>query len=279
MANCSVEVVIVGHDVELRALRIAELLPERLAGVRGRWPKIQLGDADFAAWLAERIGGDVVELRLQDLFLCCACLRGDRAALHAFESEVLSQVPRWLERFDGASADEVQQALREKLLMGEHPHLLDYGGRGALDRWVRVAATRTTINRRRRAKPVRPDALDDLLASPDPEIDFVKLHDREVLRGVLRDAIRALPARELGLFRLHYLEGVSLNKLAELEHVHRATAARWLAGARAAVFERTHALLRERLKLSPEEGASLIRLVRSRLELSLRSALRDTPPA
>ncbi len=131
------------------------------------------------------------------------------------------------------------------------------------------------IGLQRRHKPVEADAVDELLAGPDPQIDFVKLHDREALRNVLREAVRSLSAHDLGLLRLHYLEGLSLEKLAELEHVHRATVARHLAAARAAALERVHALLRERLKLTPEEGASLLRLVRSRLDLSLRGALGD----
>ena len=55
--------------------------------------------------------------------------------------------------------------------------------------------------------------------------------------------------------------------------MHRATVVRWLAGARAAALERVYALLRERLKLSEKEGESLLRLMRSRLDLSLRGAL------
>ena len=253
-------------------------LRDRLAAARARWPRVQLDDADIHPHLAARAPGDdagLERLHLEDLFLACACLRGDRAALLALEAEVLSQVPRWLEGFEGVSADEVQQDLREKLLVGERPHLLDYSGRGALVRWVRVAATRAAIDRQRRNKPVDLDAVDELLAGPDPQIDFVKLHDREALREVLREAVRSLSPRDLGLLRLHYLEGLSLEKLAELERVHRATVARHLAAARAAALERVHALLRARLKLTPEEGESLLRLVRSRLDLSLRGALGD----
>jgi RNA polymerase sigma-70 factor (ECF subfamily) len=255
---------------------LESLLRERLAAARARFPAVKLDDEAFFEGLRARApkgADDLAALHTDDLFIALACARGDRAAIAELEASVLSQVPRWLGRFEGLGADEVQQELRQKLLIGQKPHLLDYGGRGALDRWIRVAATRCAIDLQRRQKPVEDDAVEQLLAGgPDPEIDFVKLHDREALRAVLRDAVRGLPPRDLSLLRLHYLEGLSLEKLAALERVHRATVARWLADARAAALQRVHELLRERLRLNEREGESLLRLVRSRLDLSLRGA-------
>jgi RNA polymerase sigma-70 factor (ECF subfamily) len=93
-----------------------------------------------------------------------------------------------------------------------------------------------------------------------------------VVIAVLRDAVNSLPSRYLRLLRQHYLEELSLDDLATLERVHRTTVARWLAVARANATERIHQLLQERLKSSREESDSLIRLLRSRLDLSLRGA-------
>jgi RNA polymerase sigma-70 factor (ECF subfamily) len=249
----------------------------RLSAARTRWPGIALDDAPFVAHLSQLAAGDagkLAGLHIDDLFLAWACSRGDRAALAELDGSVLSLVPRWVQGFEGVSADDVQQELRHKLLTGPAAHLLDYTGRGALDRWVRVAASRIAIDLQRKRKPESSDdAVDTLLSQPDPEIDFVKVHDREVLRSVLRDAVRSLPARQLGLLRLHYLEGVSLEKLAALERVHRATVARWLADARADALKKVRELLRDRLKLSSDEGDSLVRFLGSRLDLSLRSAL------
>jgi RNA polymerase sigma-70 factor (ECF subfamily) len=253
------------------------ILQAALAEARARWPGVRLTDADFRAHLA-RLGGEPSALDLEDLFLACACAAGDRAGLQVLEQTVLSQVPRWVARFDGLDADEIKQDLRQKLLLGEGAHLRLYAGRGALDRWVRVAALRLAIDRRRAEKPADPDALDDLLAGPDPELDFVKLRDREALRHILQDALRALPARDVNLLRLHYAESVSLDRLAGLEHVSRSTVARRLVAARAAALDGVRALLRERLRLTAHEGESLMRLVRSRLELSLRRALASTDP-
>jgi RNA polymerase sigma-70 factor (ECF subfamily) len=276
-------VLLPGGDEE--ALRgVAEVLAARLSAARARWPGVAIDDAALVAQLwpagapkerkapldAEALGA----LHLEDVFLACACLSGDRIALAELEKSVLAQVPRWLARFEGVAADDVQQELRHKLLLGPPPHLLDFTGRGALVRWVRVAAARCAIDLQRRIKPVdEGDAVEQLFAGPDPELDFVKLHDREALRAVLREALGGLPARELALLRLHYLEGLSLEKLAAIERVHRATVARWLSGARATALGQVRALLRARLRLSAQEGDSLLRLLGSRLELSLRGAL------
>jgi RNA polymerase sigma-70 factor (ECF subfamily) len=253
----------------------SDILGAALAKARARWPKVALSDARFT----ERIESieELDRVCLEDLFLACACADGDRAALAVLEEAVLSQVPRWIARFDALDADEVKQDLRQRLLLGPNAHLRAYAGKGALDRWVRVAAVRCAIDRQRQEKPSDPGALDKLLDNPDPELDFVKVRDREALRGILRDALHSLPAEAVTLLRLHYLESVSLDQLAVLEHTSRSTIARRLAQARADALDRVRALLRERLKLSAKEGESLFRLVRSRLELSLRTALASQP--
>lgn len=256
------------------------LLRERLAVARARWPAVKLTDAAFFEHVARHAPPDPVVLQalhLEDLFFACACAKADPAALAVLEASILSQVPRWIARFEGVPADDVQQELRQKLLLGASAHLLAYQGKGALARWIRVAATRAAIDVQRRQRPVADDPIEQLFAGPDPEIDFVKLRDREAVRSVLHDAMRALPAREATLLRLHHIEGVSLERLGELERVHRATIARWLADARALVLDQVRKLLRERLRLSEEEGDSLLRLLRSRLDLSIRSAFGTQP--
>jgi len=57
--------------------------------------------------------------------------------------------------------------------------------------------------------------------------------------------------------------------------VHRATAARWIADARSAALRATRRALRQNLKASDSEVASLFRLVASRLDLSLQRVLAD----
>ena len=61
---------------------------------------------------------------------------------------------------------------------------------------------------------------------------------------------------------------MNIDKLGVMFQIHRATAARWLHSAREAVFTETRRLLQERLRLSPGEFDSLVRVLRSQLDLS-----------
>jgi RNA polymerase sigma-70 factor (ECF subfamily) len=267
---------------ELDEAALDSLLRQRLDAARARFEKVRLDDGAFVAHLARHLPRDLAALKSLDvdgLYLAAACGLGDRAALADLDSRILSKVPGWVARMAGISADDVQQELRQKLLMPP-AHILDYGGRGVLERWVRVAANRCAIDLQRMKKPEISDELDHLWDGPDPELDLAKLRDQKAVRAALHDALRGLQARERSLLRLHYVEGVSLDKLATLERVHRATVARWLSSARETVVERVRALINERLRLTDLEGESLLRFVRSRLDLSLRRVLDapTTPP-
>jgi RNA polymerase sigma-70 factor (ECF subfamily) len=55
--------------------------------------------------------------------------------------------------------------------------------------------------------------------------------------------------------------------------VHRATVARWLAAIRSQVFECVCQKLSLKLRSSPSEVASLVRLVRSDIDVSIRRLL------
>jgi RNA polymerase sigma-70 factor (ECF subfamily) len=264
-------------DATAAAVRIEKAL----ARARERWPGTQLDDAAFLRHLARHAPSGLeglAALHLEDLFLACGCLAGDRAALAGLESGLLAQVPQWVATFDGVDAEEVKQEVRQKLLLGDPAHLAGFAGRGALQGWVRIVALRCAIGRQRQRKPGDGERLEELLSEPDPELDFIKLHDRKALQALLHDAFRELPVREKNLLKLHYVEGVSLPKLAALEGVSRATVVRSLRDARQAALERVRSLLRDRLRLSQKEGESLLRFLRSRLDLSLRRALSRTPP-
>jgi RNA polymerase sigma-70 factor (ECF subfamily) len=257
--------------------QVDALLQRRLGEARARWPAVRFTEEQLLAGLARHPPpslDDLAALRCDELLLARACLDRDPQALAVLEAEVLSLVPRWLARLEGAAADDVRQELRQRLLLGDDPLAARFEGRRPLQAWLRVVATRLAIDLHRARKPPGDaDALEELWSAPDPELDAVKLLDLSALRGLIHDALGALPARERSLLRLHYLEGLSLERLAVIERVHRATVARRLAEARAAVLERVRRLLSERFQLSSEDGDSLLRFVRSRLDLSFSRAL------
>jgi RNA polymerase sigma-70 factor (ECF subfamily) len=253
-----------------------------LDAARARWPDIQLDDDRFVAHLAALPAGgagNIARLELPDVFLACACLSNDRAALAILEREVLSQISLWVGRIAGAAADDIQQEVRQKLLVGLQPLLGSFAGLTRLSVWVRVIATRMAIDHQRTQKPQADEGvLEDLWTGPDPELDAIKLHDVQALRDLLHQALQALPLRQRNLLRLHYLEGVSLDRLAVLEQVHRATVARWLADSRDQVLDSVRDGLARKMRLSASQGESLLRFLRSRIELSLRRVLAEEPP-
>jgi RNA polymerase sigma-70 factor (ECF subfamily) len=199
------------------------------------------------------------------------------AALEA----VFAQVPDFVARINSSPvfADEVRQALRQRLLIGEGraPRIAEYTGRGPLGAWVRVAAVRVALNLRT-ANKERPSRDGEVARRAvgealDPEMQVIKEHSRKEFEQALKEALATLAVDERNVLRLHLLDRLSIDKIAALHRVHRATAARWLQGARESILEGTKARLRERLKLTSNEFESLSGLVRSQLEVSLRSQL------
>jgi RNA polymerase sigma-70 factor (ECF subfamily) len=66
------------------------------------------------------------------------------------------------------------------------------------------------------------------------------------------------------------IDGLTIDQLAALYHVNRATTARWVAGARLAIVKATRAQLIEHAGVPPADVDSVIRLVRSQPDLSVR---------
>jgi RNA polymerase sigma-70 factor (ECF subfamily) len=87
--------------------------------------------------------------------------------------------------------------------------------------------------------------------------------------AALREALACLEPRLRSVLRSTYVDGVSADKLAKLYGVHRVTVARWLGDARLAVAEDTRRRMAVALAVPAEESESILRLVRSRLDLSL----------
>jgi RNA polymerase sigma-70 factor (ECF subfamily) len=126
--------------------------------------------------------------------------------------------------------------------------------------------------RRGRAEEQRSEAaIEDVIA--DPQLEFLKRRDRPRFQEAFRAALAALPVRERALLRLHYAEGLSAEQLGALHRVHRATATRWLAQARQLLLDELRRGLAESLRIDRREVSSLVRLLRSQLEISLRQAL------
>jgi RNA polymerase sigma-70 factor (ECF subfamily) len=109
----------------------------------------------------------------------------------------------------------------------------------------------------------------------DPELAFIRERHQEDFRVAFRAALGRLEARERNLLRLHHVHGLSMDAVSATYQAPRSTVARWIARAREQLLALTREELTARLGLSPDELDSLLRLVRSQLDVSLRQLMTD----
>jgi RNA polymerase sigma-70 factor (ECF subfamily) len=248
---------------------------------RAAWPAIDLDAAAFAEILADKPLGD--SLHVADLYLACACAAKSPGALEAFETKYVSQLPIFLAGVERSQAviDDVKQLVRERLFVAPeegHAKIRDYSGRGSLTSWLRVVTLRVASNRRRQHKPHAPlsDAHEaEMLPALDPELKIIQTRYKGSFAAALRAAFASLTPRERLLFRMHFVDGLNIDRIGLVFSVHRATVARWLGAAREVVVERTMSQLGDELHLDPADFESLLRVVRSALDVSLQGLLAE----
>jgi RNA polymerase sigma-70 factor len=104
-----------------------------------------------------------------------------------------------------------------------------------------------------------------------PETLFAQRHYVPVLNTAIREAIAALPDGPREILHSYYVDGLTIDELAERHGIHRATAARRVHSAGRLIMARVRELAAARLGVPDAEMDSLIGLVASRLEVSLRA--------
>lgn len=255
-------------------------LAEAVSAARAQWG-IEVIPERLQAY-AERNGAPATTTRLADLALACACVDGDRTALAAFDRVLRTCVERAGRKVGGGRVDidEVLQRLRARLIVGDGrnaPAITEYSGHGPLLGWLRIIATREILNMRRREKFEAPLDEDRLFALPapeaDPELEFLNRHYRAAFRSAFQEAFAALEPLARDILRAHYVEGLTFDALAERQQIHRATVARWIARARDTLMKSTRDRLTRTLAIGRDELDSILKLVGSRLEVSLRSQI------
>jgi RNA polymerase sigma-70 factor, ECF subfamily len=269
--------------VRLR-LPVMTELAEIARSARTRWPDVVVDDETFAAYVAERTGEDgALPPCAVDLYLACACARGDAAALRHFNREVLARSDRVLARLglSRADADDVMQEVRTRLLVGaagEPGKLVSYQGTGPLAHWVSAVAGRQALGAMRRTRPTA-EIDDDLLldADDDPQLLVLKTRHRGEFKAAFQAAVAELEPRDRAVLRALVLDDRSVFEVAAVYGIHRVTASRWIAKIRATLLRGTRARLRASTELADRDLDSWIRDVDSGLELSLYRLLADGP--
>ncbi len=213
------------------------------------------------------------------------CLRGHRDAATLFVSHYHQAILEAARRVDYALADDIAQEVETKLLIGNAPRLAQYRGQGSLLGWIKVVTVRLALDIVRKATAQPTTSLDDepmlweelertlpWQSVAEGERDYLRAWLKPRLSSALRGAFTELDPQERNLLRYVFVEQLSIDALAGLLAVHRATAARRVANAK----EKLARLVRKQLAeqgLDHDRVESVLRVVWSQLELSVLSAL------
>ena len=252
---------------------------------RAAWPDVAVQPVALVAFIARQLEeaqdiGDVLDgLRPADLYLACGCSVGDAIAIATFDRIYMREVDIALARMriGPPRSNDVKQLVRQRLFVGppgSAGKIAEYAGRGDLRRWVRAVAVRTCLNDLRKGKNEVLTDDDQLIAQhaipgDDPEIEYMKRTYSDQFRTAFAEALANLGAREQTLLRYHHVDGLNIDEIGAIYRVHRVTAFRWLEKARDQLVKATLDTLRARLKLTPTELDSVLRMIRSQVHLSL----------
>ena len=264
---------------------IAALARQQMVA-RGRkiWPDLTVDAEGFAShvtghWPGWRDDVDGETLHMGDLYLAYACLQGQAQALATFDRQYLSSIETFVARItrDPTTVDEVRQRLSERLLVtpesGERPKLAAYTGRGPLTAWVAVAAQRTALSLLRKGQPEIATDLTEVLADVgDPNLEAIKERYRASVEEAFKSAVKDLPPRDRLILRLHAVKGLSMEAIAAMYRVNQSTVSRWIARSRDTLLERLQDHLEQRFGVRKLEVESLVKLVRSRVDISLAAS-------
>lgn len=234
---------------------------------------------DLARELARRMEAVGPEGRLHvfELALAWACARGCEPAIVYFERTYFAEATRALGKMklSRTLAEDVLGWMRFELFVRPEGALITtYSGRGDLGAWVRAIAVHEALKRARRSRREVSTELGAELPMPEPELVAMRgAYGAEFTRA-LSESFQALTAQERTLLRQYFLDGLTIDVLAGLYKIHRATAARRVAAARTRLVERVRAALARDLALSDAGIDQVITL--SNLDESLGLLLRTT---
>jgi RNA polymerase sigma-70 factor (ECF subfamily) len=245
-----------------------------------RWPGFNVRVDDLADYSKRAPLADGAFEHAADVVLACACVKNVEDAVAELHRVIRENVPMFVRRIDRNPefADEICQRLHEKLLLGDPPRLATYTGSGPLLHWLRVMAVHLAIDTKRAEPPlmnVFAETFADTMAADvgGPELDVLKARYGPSLLEAVSRGLRALPRRQRAVLRLYVLAHLSSEEIGRMYRVHRATVARWISSAERSVFDTVKAEFRERWGLATSDVASLARLIRSQLPMSLEETL------
>ena len=272
---------------------VDDAVGERLAALVEQARNARLGivvaDTDFVRHLGRVLASGAEpeqalgDLRADELLIACGCTLGDPAAHRVFEDEYLPEAKRILGRAGNPTdEEEFLQRLRDRLLVpdGDKPsRIAAFSGRGELKNWVRIAAHRLVVDGYRKGRDPtvskQADATEAIAsAAPDPELVALKSTYREGFRAAFEAAFARLTPGDRTLLRYRYIDGLEVQQIAAIDGRHRVSISRALSRARDSLLENLRRDLAERLHVGMSEAESMVRLMRSQIDVSISRLLR-----
>lgn len=268
----------------------AQELQQFMERVRRDLPDVEVAPEAWVGYAAarvepgERLASVLNGPHAQEMYLCAGCLENRPGALAFLERRYVSGWSSLLGRMglDGDTIADVVQRVRVKLVMNQPDKpgaLSQYSGRGSLEAFLNVVVTRGGLDElRQQGRELRKEpleAVDDCDVGHEPHLQLLKQRYRDEFTLAVKEGLDALSEKERGLLRYHYLDGLSLDDMALVYAVHRATVARWLAKARENLLEATRRTLTTKLSMTEDDFNSIIRLIGSELHVSIRQHLQS----
>lgn len=252
-------------------------MDDQISAAAAAWPDLPAPDASFARALRERAPeGDLGSLHIADLFLAYHAARGHAGAVAHVRNLVRGL--KTAMRRTGADEQTIADLLSDlpsELVAPRGdlpPRILGYSGRGPLVAWLRVVAVRSGVEQRHKVsqRPVSVATLGEHAAAAyDPEIALLRKRYTREVEIAFAQAFEALPREQRLLLQQHHVDGLGIDRLAALHGIHRATAARRVAAARDALFDGVRAILTAELCIGDQTFDSIVRLVRSEIDINL----------
>ena len=250
-----------------------------------RWPQVRVELSEFREHCRRALRGvseEEASLHGAELFLCCACALGDHEAIDAMKREGGGVVRAAISHVS-ARSDFIQETVQElwhDLLFAPDPKIRKYSGRGSLRAWLRVVATRLSLDRCRAARieaSGQMELAERIAAEPaDPALGLLRAQFGSVFQEALQQAIGDLSSVDRNLLRLH-LRRCTIDQIGRIYGVHRATAARWLARARATALDGARRRIGASAPWMTDSAfASIARDLSSQLDLPLSCSSEET---
>jgi RNA polymerase sigma-70 factor, ECF subfamily len=264
---------IIDYTVIVEVAVLISLLDQRYPAHRLAAPELAILIAGLAEPASPAGQPPATAPFIDDILLAWACVGQDPQALREFEQTVMASAAQHLRdrRFTPDVIAESVQVARIAMLVSEKdraPTLLQYRGRGPLRAFVRTVCTRRALTLCSNTRRTMQATLQDFASKPqsDTELDYMRATYGPQLSNAMQAAWTRLQPHDRFVLGLALEQGVATNEIARICGIHRASATRRIASARAALLALARDGLQTQLAVGGATLDSILRLFTTSVE-------------